>query len=409
VRAAGVVTIAFALMSSTIASALPRCEGKLLRSQIGERQEVTLRLLRAKSFDRLQERVDGFLNAYVKGTLTDEELLYEFEAFQRDSPALTPLFSEWVQRYPKSFAAYHGMSLHLSSIAWQTRGSALAKDTSVHQMDEFHRLLREARDWSLRSITLHPKPILAYQQLMSNAMAMTFDVALPGYVPHHLGNLGSVLSMSNPRLDVLPILEESLRIQPDNTIVREAYVTVLAPRWGGSLKALWKFSEPATHRGLASDRIATVTYAAMMEIASDYRFRERDEEAIPIYERAAKICRLNQPFVDIANIRLRQKRYREALAAAESVLGVVPNSSTGLRLKANALFGLGRHEELTPLLLRLAPEGAGDVQYMLGEAYLNGSGGLKKDPVEARRLMSLSARAGVEKATKRLEEIDGHR
>ena len=72
----------------------------------------------------------------------------------------------------------------------------------------------------MRSIRLHPKPILAYQQLMANAKAIRFDLGrrLPGATSGRT----TIPTTLVPSPDVIPILEASIRIQPDNTIVREA-------------------------------------------------------------------------------------------------------------------------------------------------------------------------------------------
>jgi hypothetical protein len=195
------------------------------------------------------------------------------------------------------------MSLHLSAIAWNARGGQLASKTSAEQMEEFHKGLRAARDLSLRSLPLHPKPILAYQQLMNNAKALRYDDAsLTTYLSSLLW--GKAPSAIEPRPDVLPLLQESIQVQPDNIIVRQAYITVLAPRWGGTLEALQQYAQPSSHPGLSFDRVASVTYFATMEIGSDFWFRKKLDDAARIFEDASKICRLNQPFVNIANIRL---------------------------------------------------------------------------------------------------------
>lgn len=392
---------------STAAFALPRCEGTLLKVEIDERQDRTLALLRGKQFDALQRRMDGFLEAYAAGRITDEELFYEFGAFDRWGPFLTPLIEEWVARQPRSFAAHHAMALHLSSKAWQARGSALARETSEPQMRRFEDGLRAARAWSLRSIPLHPKPILAYQQLMANAKALRFDVALPAV------SLKSALAapeeLATPRPDVAPIFRAGVQVQPDNVVVRYAYISLLAPRWGGSLEALNRIANSYDRSDLGAGRLASIRYAAMMEIASDHQFRNRLEDAVRAYRQAGAICKLNQPFVDIANIRLSQGRYEEALRAAEEALARVPQSTTGRLLKAKALGGLGRHTETVALLQQLLPEGMPEVAYLLGECYAAGLGGLPKDTVEARRLLSVAARQGDERAAKRLEALDAAR
>ncbi len=352
-------------------------------------------MVRAKKYADLQRRMDGFLAAYVDGKITDEELFYEFGAFDRWGPWLTPILQEWVDRYPRSFAAHHAMSLHVSSMAWQIRGSALSKDTPVQQMSEFTERLRSARGWSLRSIPLHTKPILAYQQLMANAKAITFDVQLPA--PSTAVQATKLAEI--PRPDVLPILQESIRIQPDNTVVRNAYVWVLAPRWGGSFEALREYAKPSTHSDLPADRSASVSYEATMQIASDFWFLERLEEAVSTYG----------PFISIGQIRLKQRRFEDALRAGDAALALVPGSAEANRVRAPALRGLGRHAEAVALLRKLTSEGWPDVQYLLGEYYLTGTGGVTMDRAEARRLFGIAAKTGYEPALKRLQSLSGQK
>lgn len=351
----------FALASALAAPAwgTPRCEGRLPMSEVEQRQERTLALLREKRFDELQKRADGFLADYAARRIDDEELFYEFGAFDRWGPFLTPLLQEWLERQPKSFAAHHAMALHLASRAWQARGSALARDTSDAQMAAFERDLREARKLSLRSLKLHPKPILAYQQLVNHAKALRAD---DGSL---LATIGLVVaaaqgSLRDPRPDVQTWMREAERVQPDNVIVRQAYIGLLAPRWGGSLDALQDYARPARHPGLAADRLASVSYSATMEIASDYAFRQQPDDAVAVYEVAAQICRLNQPHISIANLRLEQKRYAEALAAADAALALVPSSASGTQLRIRALRGLGRVDEADALARErgAAPAGA---------------------------------------------------
>ena len=383
----------------------PRCEGKLTRVRIEAQQEETLSLLRARKFAALQQRMDDLLAAYVAGRLSDEELFYEFGAFDRWGPFLTPLIREWVAAFPLSFSAHQAMALHLASVAWQTRGSGFASETSNQQLDEFHRQLADAQGWAVRATKLHTKPIVAYQLLVATSKASRVDLGL-------WARLKGLRDWSAPRsaLDapqaVKPLIDEALRIQPDNVIVRHAYIELLAPRWGGSIEALQAYSSASAHPGLSPDRVASVAYMARMEIAADHRLRKAMDRAVEGYEAAAKLCRLNQPLIDIAAIRLDQARYAEALDAADRAIALVPDSPNGLRFRARALQGLQRHTEAFALLQALAPQGSPEVLYLLGEYHLSGEGGAKRDVPEARRLISLAATRGNERAIKRLAAID---
>lgn len=386
------------------AVATPRCEGKLLRRTIDERQETTLVLLRARDLPKLQSRMDGFLDAYVAGKLSDEELFYEFGAFDRWSPSLTPIFKEWVEAYPTSYAAHLALSLHLASVAWKTRGSARAPETSKQQMQEFQRGLRRARDTAIKASGLHPKPILAYRQIVANAVALPVQPA--DYQALGIVARGPfVPSSRNPRPDVVPVVAAANRIQADNVVVRMAYVHVLSPRWGGSLEALEEYSRPSSHAGLPAEPMAAVLYTAAMEMGNDFEFRDKPDEAIVFYELAARTCRLNQPLIDTARIRVDQRRWADALAAADAAIAIAPGSVNGQRYKAYALSGLGRHAEAVAILKQLSVGGDSDVAYFLGEYYARGEGGLPLDLHEAKRLFSIAARAGDQRAIDRLAKM----
>jgi tetratricopeptide (TPR) repeat protein len=275
---------------------------------------------------------------------------------------------------------------------------------SKQQRQEFERGLRRARDTAIKASKLHPKPILAYRQIVANAMAL--EVEQPDYkalgieAPKALKR-----STRNPRPDVVPVLDAGNRIQPDNVVVRMAYVAVLSPRWGGSLEALEEYSRPSSHPGLAAEPLAAVIYTAALEIGADFEFQKKPDQAIVFYELAANTCRLNQPLIDIARIRVDQRRWSDALAAADAAIAIAPGSVNGQRYKAYALSGLGRHTEAVALLKQLAAEGGSDVAYFLGEYYAHGEGGVPLDLREARRLFSIAARAGDQRAIKRLAEM----
>ena len=394
------VLAASLLVCAGTSEATPRCEGKLLRSEITERQEATLALLKSKKFAELEGRVNGFLSAYTSNRISDEELFYEFGAFDRSLASLTPLIQEWIERHPDSHAAHQAMALHMSAVAWRMRGTDFASETSSHQMDAFHAGLRAAQNWAVRAAALHPKPILSYQQMVANAKSLRVDSEL--LTKLSLSSSTAKPTSLQPRPDVLPLLDAGARIQADNVIVRHSYANLLAPKWGGTLPALQEYAKPSAHKGLSADRVASVTYAATMELADDHMRLKQPDQALPLYLAASKICRLNFPLINMARIYGEQKRFAEALEVSEAALAVAPEGSQALRWKAYALGGVGRHVEAVAILQRLAPEGSPDVAYTLGEYYARGEGGLQRNMTEARRLFGIAARGGDERAIKRL-------
>jgi len=331
------------------AIATPRCEGKLTGAQIDADQEETLKLLRCKKYAELQARMDRFLTSYVQGRLTDEELHLEFDAFFRWSEMLTPLFQEWVDKFPKSHAAHQAMAIHLSSVAWRARGDKFANETSAEQFARFDKQIKVSQSWAMRALELSKKPILSYQLLLDNTVA---------------------IGEARPFAD--RILADSLRVQPDNVIVRQAYVRLLTPKWGGSVEQLEEFASRASHPGLPADRLDAVAYRARLEIAEEYWRRKDYDAAIAQYERATKLCRRSEPWIRIGEIRLVQEKPAEALAAAETALKMPPDNVDPRAAQARALHGVGRQTEALPILTELAPKGNRFVQCLLAEYYAFG-------------------------------------
>jgi tetratricopeptide (TPR) repeat protein len=368
---------------SVAAAATPRCQGKLLREQIEVKQEETLRLLRDKQYGDLQAHMDGLLQAYAKGKLTDEELSFEFHAFDRWAPWLTPLFHEWLAKFPDSYAGTQGMAMHLSAVAWSKRGQSSAADTSDQQMEQFEKSLRSAQDWATRAIPLFKKPIVSYELLLNNSTALS-DARPYG-----------------PRL-----LKESLSVEPDNVIVRQAFIHFLDPRWGGSNEAIEAFAQRSVHPNLPQDRFDSVVYSAHLQMGNNLFVDKKYERAVEQYKEAAKSCQLNAPWVKISELRIVQEKYSEALEAAEAALKVTPDGQEALKYKAESLNGLKRFNEAYPLLLRLAPQGDPVVLVILGEYYGLGQGGAPRNIDEARRLFLASSKAGNKRAVWDLQKLE---
>lgn len=393
------------LVLAAAAGATPRCEGRLQWPEILQRQEQTLLLLRERQYPALQARMDRLLQAYVAGRLSDEELFHEFGAFDRWGPYIGPMIQEWVRQMPASYAAHQAMVLHLAAVAWQTRGTAWSRDTPNHQMQAFHAALGQARAWAMKSLPLHPKPILTYQFLVSAARAWRGDTGWLSSLRETL-DIAGLPAWAGRASTPADWFERSLAVQPDNVIVREAYVWSLAPRWGGSVDALLAFATPASHPGLSPDRLASVAYAATLQIANDHWMHRRHDAAVRAFELAGRLCRLDEPWTSIATLRLEQSRFADALAATESALAVYPGNVHTAALKARALKGLGRHAEAVQVLQTVMPDYSAEAYTLLAEYYLSGEGGVARQPERARRLLAVAVRGSDSAAIRRVVALE---
>ena len=108
------------------------------------------------------------------------------------------------------------------------------------------------------SIALDEKPLLSYFHAMD--------------IPRYLGS-GD---------EVRELLELSNKVDPDNLIVREKYMTTLEPRWGGSVEQMYAFLDESRKAGLPPAHLQVLEAVILTDRAhghtdeGDYAAAERD-------------------------------------------------------------------------------------------------------------------------------------
>jgi len=341
-------------------AAMPRCEGRLPDTLVASMHAETLGLLRGQQYDALEARMNQRLAAFAAGRRTDEELQVDFDAFARPLPPLTPLISEWAARQPASYAAHHAMTVHLGALSERT-GAASSEG------------LKAAAGWARKAMRLERHPLLSQAWLVANAP---------------------------PGAPVRRWFDDALESSPDSVVMREAWLVQRSSR--ADMEA---FTASPWVTALPPDRRTTLAYAARMAVAAELARHQDADGAIVQYQQAAALCRQAEPWVAIADLRLEQRRHLDALRAGEAAEAVSPGSAAGIRTRALALRGLGRHAEAVDLLASAAPSGDPDINYQLGCYLATGHGGTAVDRGEARRLLGVAARAGHGPAVDRLARL----
>jgi hypothetical protein len=206
-------------------------------------QRESLNLLRQSRYGELDRKMNGLQRSYEVGNITDERLLHEFRAFYDTDPALAARYAEWVAKMPRSYSALVARGIYLRYLGKEARGSAYIEDTPSHQIEIMSTYLARAmRDYNA-SLTLTNKPLLTYHSII----AVTMLDAVPG---------GDDLARR--------MLNESIRVDPRNFVVRYKYFASLQTRWGGSLQQMLDFEKQARAAGLSD---AQLRYFANMLVA----------------------------------------------------------------------------------------------------------------------------------------------
>ena len=206
-------------------------------------QHESLDLLRQSRYVELDGKMNGIQRSYETGRITDERLLHEFRAFYDTDPTLAGRYDAWVETMPRSYSALVARGLYLRYLGKQARGSAYIEDTPPQQIAIMSTYLARAlRDYNA-SLTLTKKPLLTYHSII----AVTMLDAMIG---------GDDLARR--------MLDESIRVDPRNFVVRYKYFASLQTRWGGSLEQMLDFEKQARAAGLSDGQLR---YFANMLVA----------------------------------------------------------------------------------------------------------------------------------------------
>ena len=210
--------------------------------EIGSQGE-SLNLLRQARYVELDAKMNGIQRSYESGKITDERLLHEFRAFYDTDSTLGARYDAWVGKMPHSYSALLARGIYLRYLAKEARGGAYIDDTPRQNIERMSAYLAKAMLDYNASLPLAEKPLLTYHSII--AVTMLEPV---------MGDDGLARRMLN----------ESIRIDPRNFVVRFKYFASLQTRWGGSLDEMLDFEKEARAAGLSD---AQLKYFANLLVA----------------------------------------------------------------------------------------------------------------------------------------------
>ena len=128
---------------------------------------------------------------------------------------------------PSSYSAILARGIYYRYLGSQARGTAYISKTSRQQLDVMSMYLDKAMADYNRSVMLTGKPLLSYHAIVGVAM------------------------LNGPDGLAKEMLDESVRIDSRNFVVRYKYFNTLQTRWGGSLQHMLAFMQEARAAGLS--------------------------------------------------------------------------------------------------------------------------------------------------------------
>ena len=156
---------------------------------------------------------------YRVGRIAEDVVDAAFFAFANSDLALEPRFSQWLLRFPESYAAPLARGVYYWRLGWHSRGGRYVRDTPNLRFAEMRNYFSLAVPDLRLAIRLNPDLSVAQGFLIS------------------LGKVGGA-GVSAKRA-----LGAGLRAVPRSAVIRARYLFTLLPWWGGSLPEIWYFIE----------------------------------------------------------------------------------------------------------------------------------------------------------------------
>ncbi len=228
-----------------------------------------------------------------------------FRAFASTDPAIADKAAIWKQTFPDSFAPYLALARHHVHVAWLHRGTGTVRETHRERLTAMRTHLDLAVAELKSAITLRPKAMVAHSLLV-------WTLNANGY-----------------RDEAVSTFQKAVAIDPGSAAVREAWLRILSPAWGGSLRA--QRAEIAQLREDYPDDPEMRSIEAWMHFdAAQMAVRNGDpERALDEFDKA---IRLRASFLSFkADFEWRRDRRGDALLSYARLLDFDPYSVDALK------------------------------------------------------------------------------
>lgn len=364
-----------------------------------EKEEI-LDLLAARRYPELDRRLNDVQRGYVKGEVSELDLLETFRAFYTTDPKLHDPFHEWAKLYPRSYAARLARGIYNKRIGGEYRGDGFAAETPRYRMELMAAFYEKAMTDFEASLELEEKPILTYLYMMD--------------IQKYSGRWSITLWFW--RLWINPnryTLNQALAVAPDSFILRRKFMHTLEARWGGvpgEMEAFFAESRKARLKREELDALLALVHADR----GWQRYVRRDfVSAFNEYERASKLIDVTSDRLFEYNMRsvflhgiasgyYGVQKHQEALAWFDKAIAAGADEAGLYASRGWSLRQLNRKKEALDDYMKAAQKGDAWAQNQVGIHYWHGIL-VDQNRDEARKWFKRSAEQGFAEGKKHLE------
>jgi hypothetical protein len=275
-------------------------------------RRTLIRWLQAAAYDSLEGALATRWRLTQSDIRNENQLYNAYEAFYQGSPVLQPVLRRWAEARPASAEARLAEAYFHYGRAVAGRGGQLARSTSELQ---FAMMRHEIR---LGYAAVDSALMIAPQHLIGHFLRMNF-LRLGGADPETGGRM----------------LREALSAQPTSFLVRDAVMTLLEPRWGGSFEMMAAFAESGREHMASNPKLAVLEGRVALEQAR--LSSEHFANARALLDQAAVHGEDYFLALEYGDLYWRHGQDIKALEALERARAFIPQGRTLVMNRARAL------------------------------------------------------------------------
>lgn len=294
------------------------CDSHGFPQSVPNQQEL-LDLLRAREYARLNDILERYQREAEADFRKEAWISPAIWAFDTGDPALEPYLNAWVEAAPDSAVAHASRAEFYRGMGFAARGGAWAKDTSEAQFRGMRDAFRKSYADALAALNLNPRITVIYSNLI------------------HLANAGGA-EFGNER----DHFEAGLKVCPNSAWLRNAYISSLRPRWGGSYQAMRTFAAEQQPLAEIDPRVRDMYGWVEWDLAT---LTSDQEERIELCTKALGYGERSMYYQTRGAAFEALGRYDEALADFSRAVEIWPLDDESWEWKIKVLATMGRPED----------------------------------------------------------------
>lgn len=309
---------------------------RLPRQSLTPEEFFALRALFEKGeHDRLTQELDRLYQAARADVRLEFPHNDSYRVFARPGPEELARLDAWQKRMPRSFHPLLARARYRSELAYASRGTRSARETTPEQFRLMNEHLAAAEKDLTAALAIETRLMPAYWMLIG------------------------IHANRAERSGVLAMRKLGLVLFPTSYSLRARLLWFMSPRWRGSYPEMEEVAKEADAHVAANPRLAALRGFIELDQADQAERRKAYAEAEKLLTRAIERGEDSQFFADRADLRFqRLDRNDLALADIESAIRIRPSLPSIRILAARIHFNSERNEkalEEYELARRLAP------------------------------------------------------